>query len=210
MKKLLIGKGDQVVISRFGGCSVRGTVERIIEKPGCKPRVAVCDTSGTTHIVDASKVTPVRTRKVTQIRPPSPAPLPLPVVDVPQDGARARAVPKDLPTRSAKYRAYVRTLPCAHCHSQDRIEASHHGHHGVATKPDDLLCIPLCWTCHREEWHRTGTLPGKTPAETRAWLSSVQLATLRPWLVSQLGHADVDAALVRALVELHGTLVAKA
>jgi hypothetical protein len=53
------------------------------------------------------------------------------------------------PERDAKYRALVRTQPCAVCGSWRGIEACHTGPHGYGQRASDFDCIPLCWKHHR-------------------------------------------------------------
>lgn len=55
------------------------------------------------------------------------------------------------PARNWRYRAWIRTLPCAACGTNKRIEASHTGPHGLNQKASDYTCVPLCI-----EHHRTG------------------------------------------------------
>lgn len=66
--------------------------------------------------------------------------------------------------RSAKYLAFVRTLPCCHCGNPETI-----AHHIIAVdrmgntggKADDLSTMPMCGPCHAElhahtlEWPQT-------------------------------------------------------
>jgi hypothetical protein len=55
------------------------------------------------------------------------------------------------PARDWRYRAWIRTLPCAACGRTRKIEASHTGPHGLNQKASDYRCVPLCI-----EHHRTG------------------------------------------------------
>jgi hypothetical protein len=59
------------------------------------------------------------------------------------------AYARSLPARDPKYRALVRTLPCAICGANWGVEAAHCGSHGIGQKASDLNCIPLCRRCHR-------------------------------------------------------------
>jgi hypothetical protein len=61
------------------------------------------------------------------------------------------AYARNTPVRDAKYRALIRTLPCAVCGAHWGIEAAHTGPHGMSQKSSDLDCIPLC-----RKHHRTG------------------------------------------------------
>jgi len=55
------------------------------------------------------------------------------------------------PFRNAAYRAWIRTLPCAHCKAP--ADHAHHaiyeGCSGMGTKASDFGCAPLCRSCHR-------------------------------------------------------------
>jgi len=55
------------------------------------------------------------------------------------------------PARSWKFKAWIRTLACAACGSTDDVEAAHTGNDGgMAQKPSDYSCIPLCTDCHTQ------------------------------------------------------------
>lgn len=54
------------------------------------------------------------------------------------------------PARSWRYRAWIRSLPCAVCGIEKGIEAAHTQHNGMASKGSDYSCVPLCWEHHRE------------------------------------------------------------
>jgi hypothetical protein len=57
------------------------------------------------------------------------------------------------PPRDWKYRAWIRTLPCAACGSTSDIEAAHTGQDGgMRQKSSDYSYVPLCENCHR--WAR--------------------------------------------------------
>src|ERR1700689_4938475 len=64
------------------------------------------------------------------------------------------------PPRDPAYRAWIRTLPCTICGAAWRVEAAHTGYDGgMAMKPSDYSCIPLCKNCHtagRGAYHRIG------------------------------------------------------
>jgi hypothetical protein len=64
------------------------------------------------------------------------------------------------PIRDWKYRAWVRTLPCAACGSEWQIEAAHTGSDGgMSQKASDHSCVPLCRNCHTvgpNAYHRIG------------------------------------------------------
>jgi hypothetical protein len=53
------------------------------------------------------------------------------------------------PERNPKYRAWVRSLPCAVCEITFGVEACHTGPHGLQQKASDYSCIPLCIEHHR-------------------------------------------------------------
>lgn len=54
------------------------------------------------------------------------------------------------PSRNWKYRAWIRSLPCAACGAPDS-QAAHTGKDGgMAQKPSDYSCIPFCVECHAE------------------------------------------------------------
>jgi hypothetical protein len=54
------------------------------------------------------------------------------------------------PARNWRYRAWVRTLPCAAC-GAPVSHAAHTGDDGgIAQKPSDYSCVPLCFLCHAE------------------------------------------------------------
>ena len=62
------------------------------------------------------------------------------------------------PERDWKYRAFVRSLPCAACGSTYRVEAAHTGTDGgMRQKASDYSCVPLCHECHQaapNSYHR--------------------------------------------------------
>ena len=64
------------------------------------------------------------------------------------------------PARDTRYRAWIRTLPCAVCGSRWRVEAAHTGSDGgMSQKPSDYSCVPLCRYCHTGgagAYHRIG------------------------------------------------------
>ena len=66
------------------------------------------------------------------------------------------------PPRDPRYRAWIRTLPCAVCGSRWRVEAAHTGSDGgMSLKASDYSCVPLCRYCHtggRGAYHRIGKL----------------------------------------------------
>jgi hypothetical protein len=62
------------------------------------------------------------------------------------------------PTRDSRYRAWIRTLPCAACGRTWGVEAAHTGSDGgMSMKASDYSCIPLCGECHTmrpDSYHR--------------------------------------------------------
>lgn len=54
------------------------------------------------------------------------------------------------PARDFRYRAWIRTLPCAACGIERGVQAAHTQHNGMASKGTDYSCVPLCVACHRE------------------------------------------------------------
>lgn len=76
------------------------------------------------------------------------------------------ATPKEgNPVRDPGFLAFLRTLPCEFCGTTIGVQVSHFGEHGMGTKASDHEAVPLCWYHHLEEWHRHGTLPGRTHDE---------------------------------------------
>ena len=59
------------------------------------------------------------------------------------------------PIRDPKYRAWIRTLPCAVCGTRRGIQCAHTGDHGLGQKASDRRSIPLCVRCH-EDYGRVG------------------------------------------------------
>jgi hypothetical protein len=54
------------------------------------------------------------------------------------------------PARSWRYKAWIRSLPCAACGTKREIEAAHTGSDGgQSQKASDYSCIPLCRDCHQ-------------------------------------------------------------
>jgi hypothetical protein len=54
------------------------------------------------------------------------------------------------PIRDYKYKAWIRTLPCASCGSTYEVEAAHTGSDGgMRQKASDRSCVPLCNNCHQ-------------------------------------------------------------
>jgi hypothetical protein len=64
------------------------------------------------------------------------------------------------PTRNYRYRAWIRSLPCAACGLTPGGQAAHTGtDRGIGQKASDYSCIPLCADCHiyrTDAYHRIG------------------------------------------------------
>lgn len=143
----------------------------------------------TVYVVPEGKVKPkpfpVMAVRALERRPPAPPPAPA------RRGSTAptplRAQPKeDKPGRFKLYRAFVSLLPCCSCGSPAPSEPHHVStrplEKGLAQKVDDLQCVPLCSSCHREHWHGTpAALPGMTREESEALLVGAIPLTLRAW-----------------------------
>jgi hypothetical protein len=76
-----------------------------------------------------------------------------------QRRAPRRRTPGRGPVRDWKFRAWIRTLPCAVCGCAPS-EAAHTGSDGgMRLKASDLSCVPLCTICHtggQQAYHRLG------------------------------------------------------
>jgi hypothetical protein len=54
------------------------------------------------------------------------------------------------PVRDWKYRAWIRTLPCAFCGTLRGVQAAHTGSDGgMRQKASDMSCVPLCHDHHQ-------------------------------------------------------------
>ena len=62
----------------------------------------------------------------------------------------SRRRPRRGPSRDWKYRAWVRSLPCAACGATVDVQAAHTGDRGLGQKASDYSCVPLCRSCHAE------------------------------------------------------------
>jgi hypothetical protein len=64
------------------------------------------------------------------------------------------------PARDARYRAWIRSLPCCVCALEPAGEAAHTGRDGgMGQKASDYSCVPLCRNCHTQNadsYHRLG------------------------------------------------------
>lgn len=63
---------------------------------------------------------------------------------------RRSALHSTAPARNSRYRAWIRSLPCAACGSGDAVQAAHTKNAGMRIKGSDYSCVPLCHCCHRE------------------------------------------------------------
>lgn len=80
-------------------------------------------------------------------------------------GRKPRRAPRSAPgsrgpSRDWRYRAWIRSFPCAICGTMRNIEAAHTGHDGATSqKSSDYSAVPLCGDCHRsgpQAYHRIG------------------------------------------------------
>ncbi len=134
----------------------------------------------TTEALDALKV----------LRPPDPVHTKRDVIDELEERARARdraerrAVrphPKpSKPSRSRSYLAFVRPLPCCHCHASGPSDPHHWGERGVGQKAADFSCVPLCRVCH-DFFTDKNHLPGLSIKETHILFLRTQVALLQRW-----------------------------
>jgi hypothetical protein len=108
-----------------------------------------CD-DGKSRLVDVAKLRPVERAA------PPPGAVTRPVDRDSISRAATVAVPKAQPVRDRAYLAWLRSQPCCVCGSRADVEASHHGTHGVGSKPSDHDALPLCATHHRR-WHDRGS-----------------------------------------------------
>lgn len=58
--------------------------------------------------------------------------------------------PKKKPLRSKDYLAYIRTLPCDGCGTDQGVQAHHISRAGMGLKCDDFMTVPTCRKCHGE------------------------------------------------------------
>lgn len=78
-------------------------------------------------------------------------------IELPRRKPIRKAIQKG-PSRDWKYRAWIRSLPCAACGIEPAGEAAHTGSDGgMSQKSSDFSCIPLCPDCHTQapdSYHR--------------------------------------------------------
>lgn len=97
-----------------------------------------------------SKGPPLRpARQYEGANPSAPrAPAAVRVADT-RDRRIVTSLPKTLPKRSPKYRRWVASRPCCHCHRPGPNQCAHADQNkGLATKSSDETCFPLCVACH--------------------------------------------------------------
>ena len=89
---------------------------------------------------------------------------------------------------SLAYRDFVRLQPCCHCGYPSPSTAHHPRDTGIrggmGRKPDDVVCVPLCQTCHMGNVHQRGHLQGLTVTETRDHFIRVQRDLLAKWVMN--------------------------
>lgn len=81
------------------------------------------------------------------------------------------------PARDFKYRAWIRTLPCALCGSQPSAAAHTGTDGGMKQKASDYSCVPLCPDCHHH-YHNSG----KRHLEEHGGLDFAELVRRLNWL----------------------------
>jgi hypothetical protein len=81
-------------------------------------------------------------------------------IELPRRKPMKKAILSKGPARNWKYRAWIRSLPCAVCGADPAGEAAHTGSDGgMRQKSSDYSCIPLCTDCHTQAphaYHRIG------------------------------------------------------
>jgi len=81
-------------------------------------------------------------------------------VEIPRKPPKRATTGTRKPARSWKYRAWIRSLPCAGCGLEPAGEAAHTGTDGgMSQKASDFTCVPLCRDCHTQApgaYHRVG------------------------------------------------------
>jgi hypothetical protein len=78
---------------------------------------------------------------------------------IPRKPPQKESLLSSKPPRDPRYRAWIRSLPCATCGTSIGVEACHTGPHALGQKASDYSCIPLCGDCHRmapDAYHRVG------------------------------------------------------
>lgn len=96
------------------------------------------------------------------------------------------AVPKDAPSRSERYLAFVRKQSCAGCSAPGPSDPHHwalkgRGRGGMGMKVDDYRVVPLCRKCH-DDFHQRGTLEFETVVTTRIRFLAAQTDNLIRWI----------------------------
>lgn len=95
---------------------------------------------------------------------PAPARTAEPAAIRKQPAKAKRATPRRGPARDAKYRRWIRSLPCVACGTERQVEAAHtdvlteqNARGGMSMKHSDYSCVPLCHDCHQgraDSYHR--------------------------------------------------------
>lgn len=79
--------------------------------------------------------------------------------DIPRKPPQMASKLKQGPARNSRYKAWIRSLPCASC-DRTPSEAAHTGSDGgLKQKASDYSCIPLCTDCHTQaagSYHQIG------------------------------------------------------
>lgn len=72
-------------------------------------------------------------------------------VEIPRKPPKKATHSTGKPPRNARYRAWIRSLPCASCGIEPAGEAAHTGSDGgMSQKSSDYSCVPLCSQCHTQ------------------------------------------------------------
>lgn len=120
----------------------------------------------------ASRTTSVASKYLRAIERPHPSPGELSAVPDYDGGPELQPVSKDPPLRSERYKAWIRTQPCAYTGSRVGVEASHHVPKGggrMGKKTSDYNCLPLCALVHRR-YHETGAIGEMNAEQTEGWV----------------------------------------
>jgi len=96
------------------------------------------------------------------------------------------ASPKEPPSRSARYLAFVRERSCCACAAPGPSDPHHwalkgSGNGGMGMKVDDLRTVPLCRRCH-DYYHAHGHLPESSVVTTRILFLATQTDLLIRWI----------------------------
>lgn len=83
------------------------------------------------------------------------------------------------PWRSAKYRAWIRTLPCSATGKIHDIQAHHitgTKQRGISTKVDDFYCIPLSAETHQFLHNNTEAFESRYGSQKELWEKTITTA----------------------------------